>query len=109
MIFGRNKKVKDINISNVESVEDNEENENSQVLKDQHEQFTRVVVLDDIKNYNASHARDGVHLFPFALCLWSWLPIFLLLVVNFYMTLYVLIHMKIAHIKWIINYVLRYW
>jgi hypothetical protein len=69
MIFGRNKKVKDININNVESVEDNEENENSQVLKDQHEQFTRVVVLDDIKNYNASHARDGVHLFPFALCL----------------------------------------
>lgn len=62
MIFRKNTKAKDINISNVESVEDNEENENSQVLKDQLEQFTRVVVWMT-KNYNASHAKDGVHLF----------------------------------------------
>jgi hypothetical protein len=39
-----------------------------QVLEDQLEQFTRAMVLDDTKNFNASHARDGVHLFPFALC-----------------------------------------
>ncbi len=68
MIFGRNTKVKDTSINNVESVENNEENENSQVLKDQLEQFTRAMVLDDTKNCNASHARNGVHLFPFALC-----------------------------------------
>lgn len=68
MIFGKNTKVKDISINNLESVENNEENENSQVLKDQLEQFTKVVVLDDTKNCNESHARDGVHLFPFAVC-----------------------------------------
>jgi hypothetical protein len=68
MIFGRNTKVKDTSISNVENVEDNGENENSQVLKDQLEQFTRVVVLDDTENCNAFNAKDGVHLFPFALC-----------------------------------------
>jgi hypothetical protein len=44
------------------------ENENSQVLKDQLKQFTRVVVLDDTENCNAFNAKDGVHLFPFALC-----------------------------------------
>ncbi len=109
MIFGRNTKVKDINISNVESVEDNEENDNSQVLKDQLEQFTRVVVLDDTNHCKVSRAKDGVHLFPFALCFSSWLPFFFWLVINFYMILYVLIHIKIAHIKWTINYVLRYW
>ncbi len=44
------------------------ENENSQVLKDQLKQFTRVVVLDDTENCNAFNAKDGVHFFPFALC-----------------------------------------
>jgi hypothetical protein len=54
MIFRINTKVKDISINSVESVENNEKNENSQVLKDQLEQFTKVVVLDDTDNCNAS-------------------------------------------------------
>jgi hypothetical protein len=63
--------MKDTCISNVESVKDNEENENSQVLEDQLEQITRAMVLDDTKNSNASHVGDGVHLFPFALCVFK--------------------------------------
>lgn len=91
--------MKDTCTSTMESVENNEENENSQVLEDQLERFTKVVVLDDAENCSTSHARDGVHPFPFALCFLSWLPNFLMPVINFYTTLYVLIHMKIAHIK----------
>jgi hypothetical protein len=76
MIFGKNTKMKNTSISNVESVEDNEENDNSQVLEDQLEQFTRTVILDDTENCNASHARNGVHLFPFALCFEVGYPFF---------------------------------